>query len=52
MKITRIKLHNFKRFKDIEVSVDPIINIFIGDNESGKSSILQAIDIKVQFYRL
>ena len=45
MKITKIKLHNFKRFKDIEVSVDPILNMFIGDNESGKSSILQAIDI-------
>ena len=43
--ITKIKLHNFKRFKDLVFDVNPDINIFIGDNESGKSTILQAIDI-------
>lgn len=43
--ITKIKIHNFKRFKDLTLDVNPDINIFIGDNESGKSTILQAIDI-------
>ena len=43
--IEKIKLHNFKRFKDLVFDVNPDINIFIGDNESGKSTILQAIDI-------
>ena len=42
--INKIKLHNFKRFSSFEVDFDPIINILIGDNEAGKSSILQAID--------
>lgn len=43
--IQTIVLHNFKRFSDLEIDVNPQLNIFIGDNESGKSSILQAIDL-------
>lgn len=43
--IRKIILHNFKRFRDLEMDVYPDLNIFIGDNESGKSSILQAIDL-------
>lgn len=43
--IERIILHNFKRFTYFEEEFDPNMNILIGDNESGKSSILQAIDI-------
>ena len=42
--ITKIKLHNFKRFRDLTLDVNPEINILIGDNESGKSTILKAID--------
>ena len=43
--ITKIKLHNFKRFRELMLDVNPDINILIGDNESGKSTILQAIDL-------
>lgn len=43
--ITKIKLHNFKRFKNLTLDFNPDINIFVGDNESGKSTILQAIDL-------
>jgi predicted ATP-dependent endonuclease of OLD family len=43
--INKIILHNFKRFTDFEVDFDNQLNILVGDNESGKSSILQAIDI-------
>lgn len=43
--INKITLHNFKRFVDFEVDFDNQLNILVGDNESGKSSILQAIDI-------
>jgi predicted ATP-dependent endonuclease of OLD family len=43
--IQKIKLHNFKRFQDFEVEFNSDINILIGDNEAGKSSILSAIDI-------
>lgn len=43
--ISKIILHNFKRFKDLTLNVNSDINIYIGDNESGKSTILQAIDL-------
>ena len=43
--IKKIILKNFKRFQNIEVDFDSYLNVFVGDNESGKSTILQAIDI-------
>jgi predicted ATP-dependent endonuclease of OLD family len=43
--INKIILQNFKRFSVFEVDFDNQLNILVGDNESGKSSILQAIDI-------
>lgn len=45
MYISKIKLHNFRRFKDIEIAFNRGRNILVGDNESGKSSVLQAIDL-------
>jgi putative ATP-dependent endonuclease of OLD family len=43
--IKKIKLQNFKRFEFFEVGFADDLNLLIGDNESGKSSILTAIDI-------
>ncbi|ESS13137.1 recombination protein F [Betaproteobacteria bacterium MOLA814] len=43
--IRKIKLINYKRFKEFEVEFDSKINTIIGDNEAGKSSILQAIEL-------
>ena len=43
--ITKVILQNFKRFTFFEVDFNNQLNILIGDNEAGKSSILQAIDI-------
>ena len=43
--IQKIVLNNFKRFRHIEIPCNESFNIFIGDNETGKSSILQAIDL-------
>lgn len=43
--IKELVLLNFKRFTSFEVNFDPKINIFIGDNEAGKSSILTALDL-------
>ena len=45
MYIKKIKLHNYRRFKDLEISFNERRNILVGDNESGKSSILEAIDL-------
>jgi len=43
--IRRLILKNFKRFKALELEFDPELNILIGGNEAGKSSVLQAIDL-------
>jgi putative ATP-dependent endonuclease of OLD family len=43
--IRRLVLKNFKRFKTLEVECDPELNILVGGNEAGKSSVLQALDI-------
>lgn len=45
MIIEKLKLLNFKRFRSLEIKFDEQLNVLVGDNESGKSSILQAIDI-------
>lgn len=43
--IKKIKLLNFKRFEKFSIELDESLNLFIGDNESGKSTILTAVDI-------
>jgi len=43
--IRRLVLRNFKRFKALELDFDPELNILVGGNEAGKSSVLQALDI-------
>jgi putative ATP-dependent endonuclease of the OLD family len=43
--IEKVKLLNFRRFPSFEYTANSNRNIFIGDNESGKSTILQAIDL-------
>ncbi len=45
MYIQKIKLHNYRRFKDLMICFKEGRNILVGDNESGKSSILEAIDL-------
>ncbi|NVD28598.1 AAA family ATPase [Parasphingorhabdus flavimaris] len=44
--IEKIHLKNFKGFRDRKVqSLDSGLNIFVGDNETGKSSILLAVEL-------
>jgi predicted ATP-dependent endonuclease of OLD family len=43
--IKKLKLKNFKRFQIFSVDFDDKLNILVGDNESGKSSIIEAINL-------
>ncbi|WP_095193962.1 ATP-dependent endonuclease [Pseudomonas sp. Irchel 3A7] len=43
--IRRIKLKNFGRFQSMSIDLDEKLNIFIGENEAGKSTILSAINL-------
>lgn len=43
MQLSRVKILNFRSLKDIEIDGLKKVNIFMGKNNSGKSSILHAI---------
>ncbi|WP_373926633.1 AAA family ATPase, partial [Enterobacter hormaechei] len=43
MHIKKITLHRFKQFRDTEIEIDQGLSLVVGGNNSGKSSILQAL---------
>ncbi|RJP26215.1 MAG: hypothetical protein C4536_16120 [Actinobacteria bacterium] len=43
MKITELNLHNFRRFRQADISLGEGLNVIKGPNESGKSTLVQAI---------
>ena len=43
MHISKINIKNFKSFKDVTVTLNPDLNIFVGVNNAGKTTILEAI---------
>lgn len=45
MFIRKVKIHNFKCYKDFEITIEEGLNIIVGDNEAGKSTILEAINL-------
>ena len=45
MAIRKVKIWNFKGFRQFETEFNPGMNILVGDNESGKSTILEAIHL-------
>lgn len=49
--ITKLILINFKRFDTLDLELDPTMNILIGDNEAGKSTILLALDLALSASR-
>ncbi len=45
MVIKKVKILNFKSFQNFEMEFNNDINIIVGDNEMGKSTILEAINL-------
>ncbi|KGH27921.1 AAA family ATPase [Comamonas testosteroni] len=43
MHIKKITLHRFKQFRDAEIELEQGLSLVVGGNNSGKSSILQAL---------
>lgn len=50
--IKQIAIHGYKKFKDFQLDFHDGLNILIGENESGKTTIIEAINIALnQWYR-
>ena len=45
MKIEKIRVKNYKILQDVTIQFNPDFNVLIGDNDSGKSTILEALCI-------
>lgn len=45
MRIKQIFLKNFRAYKEQEIDIDENLNLIIGKNDIGKSTILEALDI-------
>lgn len=43
--ITRAIIKNYKRIRSLDIPFNPSMNIIVGDNETGKSTLLEAINI-------
>jgi len=49
VKIHKLIIRNYKIFHDRTIILNDDINIFVGDNDSGKSTILDALSIVTSF---
>jgi predicted ATP-dependent endonuclease of OLD family len=47
--VKSIKLVNFKKFRDDLLEFNDDVNIFVGDNNAGKSTILEALEIVLNY---
>lgn len=43
MNLKRLKLLNFRNYKELDLEFSPHVNIFIGENGAGKTNVLEAI---------
>lgn len=49
MHVNKLKIKNFKIFRDRSFEFNDDINIIVGDNETGKSTLLEAIEICLSY---
>ncbi|MGI8580748.1 MAG: AAA family ATPase [Chitinophagaceae bacterium] len=50
MKFQSIRLKDFRKFDNKEFSFDPQFNVLIGENGSGKTTILEALSVAINSY--
>src|SRR5262245_6199455 len=48
-RIKKLRVKNFKKFADETFEFNDDINILVGDNECGKSSVLEAIELCLNY---
>jgi len=45
MRIDKVKIKNLKCFEEFEINLNKCVNILVGNNEAGKSTILEALHL-------
>ena len=50
MEFKNIEVKNFKQFSDLSITFQPGINILLGGNGVGKTSVLEALSIALSDY--
>jgi hypothetical protein len=45
--IERVIIQNYRVFKDLDFCPNPFMNIIVGDNEAGKSTLMEAINMAI-----
>ena len=50
MAIKRLTIINFKCFKNLEIELNSGLNVLVGNNDTGKSTILEAINLALTGY--
>lgn len=48
MTIERVIVKNYRRLRNADIRLQPDLNIIVGDNESGKSTLLEAINLALK----
>lgn len=43
MRVEKLKLKNYRNYENLDISLSPNLNIFIGNNAQGKSNILESV---------
>lgn len=49
MKIKKIKVENYRSISNVDFEFDPLLNVFVGVNGSGKTTILDALTISLSW---
>lgn len=43
MYLSRVKIENFRKFESLDLTLSPGLNLIVGENDSGKSALIDAI---------
>lgn len=50
MFINKVKIINYRCYKKFSINLEQKMNIVVGDNEAGKSTILEAVNLAMSGY--
>ena len=43
MKLSRLRLYDFRNYKQLQLELDPGVNLILGENAQGKTNLLEAV---------